>query len=193
MQQKDNYIILTGAPGVGKTTLITKLRERGVFCVDEAARKIIAEQRLIDGEGVPEKNPELFSKLLLSRSIQLYKDYLDRKDIVVFDRGVADSYAYAKLFGLDTKVFENTARKYLSNKNIFIISPWKDIYRNDDERKMSFYDSEMFHKYFIEIYRKLDCNLVEVPCVSTEERYEFVISKMRIQKLTLVDSSVKSK
>ena len=178
MYKKDNYIILTGAPGVGKTTLIAELKKKGIFCVDEPARKIIAEQRLIEGDAVPEKRSDLFSNLLLSRSIQLYKYYLDRKDIVVFDRGIADSYAYAKLFGLNTKVFENSARIYLSNKNIFILPPWEDIYRTDDERKMSFYDSKIFHKYFIEIYNKLDCNLIEVPCVSVEDRCRFVVKKM---------------
>ncbi|MEM7017285.1 MAG: AAA family ATPase, partial [Pseudomonadota bacterium] len=72
--EKHNCFILTGAPGSGKSTLINTLRARGIQCIDEPARQILAEQRLINGEGVPEKkDPGLFIELMLSRTTQAYR------------------------------------------------------------------------------------------------------------------------
>ena len=53
--QRNNAYIITGAPGVGKTTLIHALQKQAVQCIEEPARQIIIEQRLIqgDGESVP--------------------------------------------------------------------------------------------------------------------------------------------
>ena len=65
----NNCVILTGAPGSGKSTTIKKLRELGCLCINEPAREIIAEQRSIDGQGLSEKEPKLFIELMLSRAI----------------------------------------------------------------------------------------------------------------------------
>ena len=48
------YYILTGAMGAGKSTVLGELKNKGLTCVAEPAREILAEQRTIDGAGVPE-------------------------------------------------------------------------------------------------------------------------------------------
>ena len=50
-QHQDNYFILTGAMGAGKSTILKKLRKLGLPCIDEPARQILAEQRAISGLG----------------------------------------------------------------------------------------------------------------------------------------------
>ena len=40
---KPNFFLLTGGPGVGKTTLIEELRRRGERVVEETHRRIIRE------------------------------------------------------------------------------------------------------------------------------------------------------
>lgn len=91
-------IILTGAPGTGKTTLINLLRQKSIACIDEPAREIISEQRAIDGHGIWERNTSLFVELLLSRSIKNYS--LASADLTVYDRGIPDCIAYAELAGM---------------------------------------------------------------------------------------------
>ena len=84
MQQIQNkFFILTGAPGVGKTTLIKELRSYGMTCVGEPAREILSEQRVFGGDGIPEKNPARFTDLLLSRSIQNFEKFLDHPGPVI--------------------------------------------------------------------------------------------------------------
>ncbi|MBK8383687.1 MAG: AAA family ATPase [Ignavibacteria bacterium] len=85
---KNNYFILSGAMGSGKSTILKLLKQKGYLCIDEPARQIISEQRSIDGEGLYDKNPELFAQLMLSRSINLYKLNSEYEVKVIFDRGI---------------------------------------------------------------------------------------------------------
>lgn len=94
-------IIITGAMGSGKSTVLKLLKAEGFIVVEEPAREILAEQRSIGDEGVPEKNPKLFVQLLLSRAIYQYKQMQEAYDTVIFDRGIPDNIAYAQLFKLD--------------------------------------------------------------------------------------------
>ena len=64
---KNNYFVLTGAMGAGKSTILEELATLKFMCVEEPARPIIAEQRNIDGDGIYERNPRLFTELMLSR------------------------------------------------------------------------------------------------------------------------------
>ncbi len=106
MKYKNNFFILTGAPGVGKTSLINHLRKHGYKCIDEPARKILAEQRAIGGSGLPEINPALFTELLLLHSIESYNELSRQTEVVIFDRGVVDSIGYAKLYNIDIEPFK---------------------------------------------------------------------------------------
>lgn len=65
MQEINNFVIITGTVGAGKTTLINKLEENHHCVVPEPARKIISEQIAVDGDGIYERNPGLFTELLL--------------------------------------------------------------------------------------------------------------------------------
>lgn len=52
--------------GSGKSIVLQLLKLQGFTVVPEPAREILAEQRTIGDEGVPENNPKLFTQLLLS-------------------------------------------------------------------------------------------------------------------------------
>ena len=54
---KDRYFLLTGAFGSGKSTLLEHLQSRGIQGIVEPARPILAEQRSIQGNGLPEADP----------------------------------------------------------------------------------------------------------------------------------------
>jgi predicted ATPase len=182
---KNNYFILTGAMGAGKSTILKQLREKGYLCVDEPARPILEEQRGIEGEGVPEKNPELFVQLMLSRAINQYKINSKYNDVILFDRGIPDFIAYADLFNINKDVYINAAKVYLYNKNIFMFKGWKEIYTTDDERKMDFEWAKKFGINVSGIYKELGYNIIDVPFDSVEKRLEFIVN--------LIDTFVKTK
>lgn len=172
---KENCIILTGAPGSGKSTVLRLLRELGATCVDEPARQIIAEQRSIGGSGVSDGSPLLFVELLLSRAILRYKDIDDTSGVMVFDRGVADNIAYAALYDLSFAHGWAAAEQYRSNSKVFFAPNWEDIYSTDEERTMSFEASAAMGDSLRSIYLKLGYEILDLPLSSPEARVKFMV------------------
>lgn len=172
-------IIITGAMGSGKSTVLSELSQQGLFVFEEPARKILAEQRLINGYGVPEKDSFVFTHLLLSRSIHYYYEAdKSNRDMVLFDRGIADNIAYAKLFNLDVNPFESAASSFKFNPNVFFLPAWENIYTTDDERKMTYEQSRQFGDQLKEIYQRLGYNLIEVPKTSPLKRAKFILGNL---------------
>lgn len=170
--------ILSGAMGAGKSTVLSRLRDHGIHCMPEPAREILAEQRLINGMGVPEKNADLFSMLMLSRSIHTYYENSSAEEPVIFDRGIPDIVAYARLFGLDDVPYRNAAMEFKYNATVFYFPAWEEIYTTDAERKMSFEQARVFGDDVRSVYKGLGYQIVEVPRFSLDERVQFIIDRI---------------
>lgn len=183
-----NLFILTGAMGSGKSTLSQQLETDGLRIIHEPARQILAEQRSFSGRGVPETDPQLFTDLMLSRSIYLYNLNLGTKDPVIFDRGIPDMIAYASLFNLDLESYKRAAEVYRYNQTVFIMADWEEIYTTDDERKMTYEQAKNFGHALRDIYKECGYTLVEVPKLSVKDRADFILSKM--QKLNWAETKV---
>ncbi len=173
-----NNIIITGAMGSGKSTVLKLLKARGITVVEEPARQILAEQRSIADEGVPERNPKLFTQLMLSRAMYQYKQMQDMNGTVIYDRGVPDNIAYAKLFGLNYLPAQNAANLYRYNPHVFVFPAWQEIYTTDEERLMSFAAAKAFGDEVCIIYKDYGYELIEVPCVPPDERIRFIMEKI---------------
>jgi predicted ATPase len=171
-------IVITGAMGSGKSTVLQLLKAQGFNVVPEPAREVLAEQRSIRGDGVPEQNPKLFTQLLLSRAIYQYKQMQATHDIVIFDRGIPDNIAYAQLFNLDYAPAHQATKLYPYDTNVFIFPAWEEIYATDDERTMSFDAAKAFGDNVQKIYKEYGYNLIEVPCISPDERARFIKEKI---------------
>jgi predicted ATPase len=146
----------------------------GIPCVPEPAREILAEQRRIHARGVPEKDTDLFSILMLSHAIHNYQENSALEQPVVFDRGIPDMVAYARLFRLDETPYGNAAQEFRYNPTAFYFPPWQEIYTNDSERKMSFEEAKAFGVVVRSIYEAFGYRILEVPHFSLEERVQFI-------------------
>jgi predicted ATPase len=175
---KENCIILTGAPGSGKSTILRLLRERGCICVDEPARQIISEQRAILGAGIADKDPSLFVELMLSRAISRYQGISATSHTVIFDRGVADNIAYAMLYDLPFEHGWVAAERYRSNSRVFFAPNWRDIYTTDEERTMTFEASAAMGDSLRGIYRRLGYEVVELPLSGPADRVAFMLDNL---------------
>lgn len=164
--------------GSGKSTLIQEIRKAGIRCYAEPAREILAEQRSIQADGVPEQNAELFCKLMLSRSLHNYNQGLNAAKIQIFDRGIPDMVAYAELFSLDTASFYKAADQYRYNPKVFFFEGWSEIYTNDSERKIGFEGASMFGESVRIIYEKLGYEILKVPFQSIEDRTKFILERL---------------
>lgn len=166
-------IVLTGAPGTGKTSIIEQL-ERRFTCHKEISREIISQQISINGNITPWDNLEAFSDCVIDKREKQFKSCT--KGLHFFDRSIIDSIAYLEYGNLKLK--SKWKKQALSNryyKNVFITPPWKEIYRNDSERKETFEQATQIHKALINTYKNYNYNLIEVPCSSIPERVQFII------------------
>src|SRR5215472_17899745 len=83
------HVILSGGPGVGKTTLLAELAAMGYATVEESARAIIAE-RLARGAS---RRPDAFAfaQEILRRDVEKYLNQPRTSRWVFFDRGLIDA------------------------------------------------------------------------------------------------------
>lgn len=175
-----HLFILTGPMGSGKTTVGRAMRAHGLTVVDEPARRVLAEQRASGGVGVPECDPERFTKLMLAKAMEDHAAHRGHGGPVLFDRGIPDMVAYGELFALDTTDLMAAARSRFYNPVVFFLADWEAIYRTDDERTMSFRLSQEFGNRLRRIYRNLGYTLVEVPRASANERSRFIVESIEI-------------
>lgn len=172
-----NLYIITGGPGVGKTSLICALKAQGFQCVDEDAREIIKEQMKNGGDALPWKDSQAYTALMLKRSVDSYRLNEQSVDLCFFDRGIPDTLTYACLIELsDKEEVELSVDKYRYNPIVFILPPWKEIYCMDEERKQSFREATDTFLMMKEIYTTVGYTLLEVPKVSVDGRVGFILN-----------------
>lgn len=179
MKQKDNFYILTGGPGVGKTTLVEELKMRGYNCVPEVARKIIKDQVNVNGNALPWGDAKKYSGLMLSYSVSDFERLIDIDDILFFDRGIPDTYGYEQLMKFDYNAnLQKAVTEFRYNKTVFVLPPWKEIYETDSERKQNFSVAVETYQIMCDAYLDLGYDLIEVPCMSVKKRADFVLERV---------------
>ena len=170
-------IVITGAPGTGKTSLINALGHLGPV-VAEPARELIHKHREATGESSLDHRPELFVERLIERSIADF-DGTPESGLVFFDRGLPDSIAYAAVTGVDTEPARRAAERRRYDEPVFLCPPWADIYRTDDLRRATFPQVEAFHASLIDAYEGLGYQMTQLPLTSVAERVELVAATLR--------------
>lgn len=179
MQENQQKIVLIGGPGTGKTTVLNALIDRGFFCFEEISRSVTLKAQKQGIEQLFLTEPLLFSEMLLKgREDQYLEANKIDKEIIFFDRGIPDVYAYLKYF--KTKfpaVFIEKSKNYKYDF-IFHFSPWKEIHITDNERYETFEESKKIDTFLIDSYIELGYNLINVPFGSIDDRTNFIINTL---------------
>lgn len=179
--QHNNFFVITGGPGVGKTTLLNELNKRYI-CVPEIARAIIREQMKINGKALPWKNKKRYAELMLRDSVESYlklHQTTSDKELVFFDRGIPDTVCYANMVKVELSPHMSPfVDHYLYNSTVFILPPWREIYQTDRERKQTWKEAVFTYKKMKETYQKYGYNITEVPKASVKKRVKFVLENI---------------
>lgn len=163
--------VITGAPGTGKTALVESLAHLCTV-IGEPARELIAEHQRATGEESLDGSPELFVERLILRSIEKFDAATD--GATIYDRGLPDCVAYARVFGVDAApaIAAASVRRYCDP--VFLAPPWESIYSADDARRASFDQITVFHNELVVAYQALDYELLELPKATVAERVQMV-------------------
>ena len=170
-------IVISGAPGTGKTSIITKLSESGYKCHKEVSREIIANQLQINGSITPWQDLFKFSEIVIKERLKQYK--LATNKIEFYDRGIIDSFAY--LLKNNIRLEEEwitIAIKHQYNKKVFITPPWEGIYHTDNERKEDFISATKIHSYLLEAYESFNYKPIIVPKTTIQGRINFILNEI---------------
>lgn len=170
-----NFYVITGGPGVGKTTLLRELGNRNYHCMPEAARRIIQEQMAQNGDALPWENRARYAELMLEGSVNLYKQ-ADAAVPTFFDRGIPDVLAYVRLTGLPlTETLKTALASFRYHPLVFILPPWKEIYETDSERKQTWEEAVATFEVMKDVYTGYGYTTMEVPPMTVAGRGDFVL------------------
>lgn len=170
--------MISGSPGGGKTKIIELLKERGFTVFEEYSRSLIEELKTDEIINPFLKKPEKFSRRLFKERSGQYFDSMNIKkskgNLVFFDRGVHDIYAYLLAVG---KANETWKKKITNFKYdfVFLVKPWLDIYKNDYQRMEPFESAKNYYTFIKKTY-KITNEVIEIPKTSVEKRADFVES-----------------
>jgi predicted ATPase len=175
----DRFVVITGGPGAGKTSLIRQLSRRGLATSEEAGRAIIRDQVRIDGRALPWVDPDLFAETILAWEMRSYRAAAaSATRPVYFDRGVPDVAGYLLLLGRPVPPHvEAAARAFQYSRRVFIAPPWPAIYAHDAERRQTFEEARRTFEAMQVAYLNYGYDLVELPLAPIEARVEFVLGQ----------------
>jgi predicted ATPase len=176
----DRLFVITGGPGAGKTTILNALQRRGFACVPEAARQIIQDEVYANSDGVPWRNMERYTALMLQRSVEDYLSHAAATHITFFDRGILDTITHTRINGLTLpETAYADARRHRYNRLVFMAPPWPEIYATDAERKQTLEEALSVYRVNCEVYQDYGYEIVEIPQAPVESRVDFILSRAR--------------
>jgi len=180
-------IVITGAPGTGKTVVVEGIEAMGYHCFHEIIRSMTAKAKLEGTTKVPVSNPLAFvddpfkfNQLLLKGRLTHFKE-ANKLDIpVFFDRGIPDILAYMDYF--DQAYGKEFSETCINNRYdaIFIMPPWKEIYISDNERLETFAEAERLHEHLMTSYKKYGYSPILVPKTTITERIFFILNELKL-------------
>lgn len=175
---KAKYIVLTGGPGSGKSTVLEELRQLGYMCSEEKGRKIIQQELKRSGQALPWKDKQAFRDRMLNAELRAYKFFQHHDGFIFFDRGIIDTYGYSLLEGIETPSELLSYCSSLRFHKVFIFPPWSEIFANDAERKQDFAEAQRTYQSMQKAYHNFGYTLTQVPFSPVAERVHFILREL---------------
>lgn len=180
-------IVITGAPGTGKTSVINELDNLGYRCLHEVVRNLTLKAKKEVGNKSHGSNPLAFvpdplafnRKILKLRKKQFLVASAAKDSLTFLDRGIPDILAYMNFFNQKYPIeFENASKDYRYDL-IFLFPPWKEIYVADNERLESFKEAVSMHDHLLQIYTYYNYKPISVPKSTVEARSSYVLETVK--------------
>jgi len=169
-------VIVSGGPGVGKTSVINKLRERGYNALEEAARKVATEDNRFSGKSINEIDRRPFQEAIFELQKKLFD--VSPQETWFSDRGFGDTIGYYPVIGYEApQSMVNYAKEHIPDY-VFILDLLPEM-EKDNFRQDSLDDQKRLQESFIQVYEGLSCDVIQVPVMSVSKRADYILDRVK--------------
>lgn len=169
--------VLTGGPGVGKTTTLLVLERMGCPVVPEAARMVIAEEQAKPDGCLPWTTRDAFQRKVMER--QLILEERVRDGTAILDRGLIDIIAFHRYLDIPMHPELPVLARQQGYRCAFLLEPLP-TYVTDAQRKEDPKTAAELHDMIAQTYRDfgytLGINLFTVPVMTPDERARHILT-----------------
>ncbi len=168
-------IILTGAPGAGKTLILRQLEVDGIDIVEEAATDVIALQQGL-GIAEPHTLPDFTEHIARLQVQRMAKPATGA--VRVSDRSVICTLALAEYLEhpvpalLEQAIAESLTARQFERRVLFV--ELLGFITHTEARRISLEESQRFEAFHVAAYERFGFELVRIPALPLGERMELV-------------------
>ena len=180
-------IVITGGPSTGKTAVIDALSQNGYSCLEEVIRAMTLAKKEENNDLIFKTNPIVsvedptaFNQMILDARVAQYHSTLESfEEFVFFDRGIPDVLAYMDCFNQAYGAPFREACETNTYDYVFIMPPWKDIHKVDNERFESFEESLRIDGCLKNSYTSFGYDVQIVPKDTIKNRVTFILEHIK--------------
>ncbi|PVM86952.1 AAA family ATPase [Caulobacter radicis] len=173
----DNFVLITGCSGGGKSSLLAQLAARGYAVVEEPGRRIVRQAQGPDDHVLPWIDPSAFARRAIELALADREAARGLHGWVFFDRGLVDA-ASALEAATGEPSLRALDRAHRYHRRVFLAPPWPEIHVADAERRHGF-DAALDEYGRLEAaLPALDYEVVVLPRTSVAARADFVLATL---------------
>jgi predicted ATPase len=173
----NQFVVISGCSGGGKSTLLAELAQRGHAVVEEPGRRIVLEEKNRGGSALPWVDMAAFSRRAIAMALADRASARALKGWVFFDRGLVDAADSLQCL-TGEPVLESLGQTHRYHQRVFLTPPWPEIYANDAERRHGLDAALAEYSRLLEAYASLRYEVIILPKVGVAERADFVLNML---------------
>lgn len=173
----ENFVVISGCSGGGKSTLLAELARRGHAVVVEPGRRIVAAELAGDGSALPWNDLAAFARRAVTMATEDMVAAERETGWVFFDRGLIDAAVALETSG-ETGAVERLCRSHRFHGTVFMAPPWPEIYETDPERQHDLSAAVNEYDRLTLACQRLGYDIALLPKTSVAGRADWLLARL---------------
>lgn len=178
-KQTPPWVVFTGAPCSGKTTVAEELQRLGYLVIPDVSRVVVEEELAVKGS-VKNIPPKELSDKILERMYRV-ENSLRQMQNLILDRALPDSIAFRSFKNQDLSAL-NDIPMFNRYRLVLIFEPVafvQDGYRDDKERDSQVKITDLMEK----VYQSFNYEVKRIPLLPINERVDLVREQLELNNI----------